>query len=137
MLSALSSGEEARCRALGFGKLGEKMSKRSGLTAGAAALVMLALSGCAAPNFTFDQADPGQRAAAGAVVGASSGALIGGAIGGWEGAGIGAAAGGVVGAVTGAATTPTTPAQASAYPAYSPPPPAPTYSPYPAPVQQR
>jgi hypothetical protein len=112
------------------------MLKRSVLTAGAAALALLALSGCVQPNFTFDPNDPGQRALGGAVVGASSGALIGGAIGGWEGAGIGAAAGGVVGAVTGAATTPTTPVQASAYPAYSPPPPAPTYSPYP-PVQQR
>jgi hypothetical protein len=118
------------------------MLKRSILPAGAAALALLALSGCAAPNFTFDPNDPGQRAVGGAIVGASSGALIGGAIGGWEGAGIGAAAGGVVGAVTGAATTPRTPAQASAYPAYSPPPPNAgyqTYSPqsYPPAPQQR
>jgi len=116
------------------------------MSAGAAALALLALTGCATPMPNFDMNDPGQRAIGGAMIGAGSGALIGGLIGGWEGAGVGAAAGGVIGAVTGAATTPSGPApQASAYPApvYTAPPsyPAqssyPATSSYPAPVMQR
>lgn len=128
------------------------MQKRSVMPAGAAALALLFLSGCAGqmPNFgSFNSNDPGQRAIGGAVIGAGTGALTGGLIGGWEGAGVGAAAGAVIGAVAGAATTPAGP-EAAAYPApvyqpqgssypanssYSNPPP--TYSTYPAPVVQR
>jgi hypothetical protein len=118
--------------------MGEKMLMQTTMRAGAAALALLALSGCAGqmPAWnSFNSNDPGQRAIGGAIVGAGTGALTGGLIGGWEGAGIGAAAGGVIGAVTGAATTPSGPAQASAYPApvyqpqsYSG---APSYSPQP------
>lgn len=112
------------------------MLKRSVMPAGAAALALLVLSGCAGqmPNWnSFNSNDPGQRAIGGALVGAGSGALTGGLIGGWEGAGVGAAAGAVIGAVAGAATTPAPGAQAAVYPA-------PAYQPqpvYPAPVEQR
>lgn len=102
------------------GPMGEEMLKRSLMPAGAAAVALLVLSGCAGqvPFNSFNTNDPGQRALGGAVIGAGSGAVMGGVIGGWEGAGIGAAAGGVIGAITGAATTPggAVP-QASAYPA--------------------
>jgi len=138
------------------GPVGEKMLKRV-MPAGAAALALLVLSGCAGqmPNFnSLNSNDPGQRAIGGALIGASTGALTGGLIGGWEGAGVGAAAGGVIGAVAGAATTPGGVPLASADPApvYQPPAssyPAtpsfsspssyssPSYSTNPAPVVQR
>jgi hypothetical protein len=96
------------------------MLTQTTMRACAAALALLALSGCAGPGQIpgVNSGDPGQRAVGGAVVGAGTGALAGGLIGGWEGAGIGAAAGAVIGAVVGAATTPSNQGpQAAAYPA--------------------
>lgn len=71
------------------------------------------LSGCVyAPQpayVTYNPYDPGQRTAAGALVGAGAGAALGGIAGGGRGAAIGALAGGALGAAVGASTTPTPP----------------------------
>jgi hypothetical protein len=125
-----SSGEECSAR-LG-GPVGEKMLIQTTMRTGAAALALLALSGCAGQQIPgLNSSDPGQRAMGGAVVGAGTGALAGGLIGGWEGAGIGAATGAVFGAVVGAATTPSNPGpQAAAYPAPAYQPPSSGYSGY-------
>jgi len=69
----------------------------------AAGVLLLGLAGC-------NPYDPGERAAAGGLIGAASGAAIGAAAGGGTGAAIGAAVGGTVGAISGAATTPPPPA---------------------------
>ena len=71
------------------------------------------LAGCVyAPPplaYTYNPYDPGQRAAAGGLVGAGAGATIGGMAGGGRGAAVGALAGGAVGAAVGASTTPPPP----------------------------
>jgi hypothetical protein len=52
---------------------------------------------------------PGERAAAGGLVGAGAGAALGGIAGGGKGAAIGAVSGGALGALLGAITTPSPP----------------------------
>lgn len=102
---------------------------------GAIALVGMAalLGGCVyeqqAPygysyGYGYNPYDPGQRTAAGAVLGAGAGAAIGGIAGGGEGAAIGALAGGTLGAVAGASGGPDYYSPPPYYPTpYNPPPP--------------
>lgn len=53
-------------------------------------------------GYGYNPYDPGQRTAAGALVGAGAGAAVGGIAGGGQGAAIGALAGGALGAAVGA-----------------------------------
>ncbi|HEX5326484.1 MAG TPA: hypothetical protein VFW75_07425 [Acetobacteraceae bacterium] len=78
-----------------------------------------ALSGCVyapPPVYTYNPYDPGQRAAAGALVGAGAGAALGGIAGGGRGAAVGALTGGALGAVVGATSTPPRPYGYEPYP---------------------
>ena len=88
-----------------------------------AALLVAAigLAGCVyapPPVFSYNPYDPGQRAAADALVGAGAGAAIGGIAGGGRGAAIGALSGGALGAVVGASTTPPSPYPYGPYDGY-------------------
>ena len=88
----------------------------------------LRLSG-AVNGYGYNPYDPGERTAAGALVGAGAGAALGGIAGGGEGAAIGALAGGALGAVAGSGGGPAYYAPPPAYyqppPAYYQPPPPP------------
>ncbi len=79
------------------------------------ALVMTAigLAGCVyvppPVPVAYNPYDPGDRAAAGALMGAGAGAALGGIAGGGRGAAIGALSGGALGAIVGSSATPPPP----------------------------
>lgn len=101
---------------------------RAPVTHFAAAVALgIVLSGCvyAPPQpayFTYNPYDPGQRTAAGALVGAGAGAALGGIADGGRGAAIGALAGGALGAAVGASSTPPPPYDDGYGYGYGPPP---------------
>ncbi|HEY6431164.1 MAG TPA: YMGG-like glycine zipper-containing protein [Acetobacteraceae bacterium] len=77
------------------------------------ATAAIGLAGCiyAPPPVpvAYNPYDPGDRAAAGALVGAGAGAALGGIAGGGRGAAIGALSGGALGAIVGSSATPPPP----------------------------